>query len=62
MYNLRLLNKCFYVKDKIDILMSFAKFGNNLNEDALSFLQHEEMENSEETIEYAIFISYAFNK
>ena len=42
--------------------MSFLQVGNNLNEDAWSFLKHNEMEHSEETIEYVTLIAYAFKQ
>ena len=42
--------------------MFFAQVGNDLNEDALSFLQHEGMGHYEETIEYEKVIVYAFTQ
>ena len=50
------------MKEKIDRLMSFTKFGNDLNKDALSYLWHKGMENFEDIIDYASVISYAFTK
>ena len=43
-------------------MISFAKFGNYLNEDALLFLRHEGMDHFEETIYYATLIAYAFTQ
>ena len=42
--------------------MLLQKVGGDLNEDALSILKHEKIEHSEETIDYAIVISYAFKQ
>ena len=51
-----------YMKENIDWLMSLQQVGDDLNEDALSILKHEKIEHSEETIDYAIVISYAFKQ
>ena len=42
--------------------MSLQQVGDDLNEDALSLLKHEKIEHSEEIIDYAIVISYAFTQ
>ena len=42
--------------------MSFTQVGNILNKDALLFFQHEVMEHSEDTIDYATVIVYAFKQ
>ena len=42
--------------------MSLEQVGNDLNEDALLLLKHTKIEHSEETIDYAIVISYAFTQ
>ena len=42
--------------------MSFTSFGNDLNEDAFSFLKHKVIEHYEYTIDYATVIAYAFTQ
>ena len=46
------------MKENINRSISFTQFGNDLNEYELYFLKHKGMENSEETINYEIFIAY----
>ena len=42
--------------------MSFTQVGNILNKNSLLLFQHELMEHSEDTIDYATVIIYAFKK
>ena len=49
------------MKENIDWLMSLQQVGDDLNEDSLSLLKQKK-EHYEETIDYAIVISYAFKK
>ena len=61
-YNLCPRKKNEYVKEYIDRLIFFAQVGNDLNEDKFSFFQHKEIEYTEEKIDYATVIEYAFTK
>ena len=58
--NIRPRKQTDYVKENIDQSMSFKKVGNDLFEDAFSFLQHKGMEHSGETIDYAKVIAHEF--
>ena len=51
-----------YVKENIYQYMSFTQVGNDLNEDALLFLQHKVMQRSEETIYYETVVSHSFTQ
>ena len=57
-FNIHPRKQTDYMKERIDRLMLFAQVGNYLKEDALSFLKHKWMENSEETIVYATVSVY----
>ena len=58
LYNNRPWKQTDYMKEDIYILMSFAQVWNDLNEDALPFLQHKVMGNSEYNIYYTTVIAY----
>ena len=61
-YNIQLQKQTDYTKKNIDRYMSFEQVGNDLNKCSLSFLHHEVMEHSEETIYYTTVIEYAFTQ
>ena len=62
LYSLRLQKQTDYVRGNIYRSMSLTQVGNNLNEDTLLLLKHKGIKYSEEIIDFATVIAYAFTQ
>ena len=61
-YNIFPRDQTDYVKEKVNISISFTQVGNNLNTDELHFLQNEGTKHSEQTFDYSTVIEYEFTQ
>ena len=61
-YNIFPRDQTDYVKEKVNISISFTQVGNNLNTDELHFLQNEGTKHPEQTFDYSTVIEYEFTQ